>query len=278
MHNGIRYQPTLDVGDAEQAVAEKPIRDQFPTDDEMFEAIQRFLAEQSADTIDAELRQALRQARRFTQQELEQRPEYERMLRSLERLIEDEFPGAFSAPVRSRLAELLYQYGLAHYWLVQGRGLAEWTPTPEAEEEAVERPSEEARPLVIYDIWFPQDIALDHADDGYYLHISDGRIDLSLYLGEEPNERGALTDLLSHYRYALTHAPYGEPTAPSERSMPVLTVELDYSGSELVEANDHVDVLFLDPDGEPSVRMHVRATELRVIVEELQAIGRDGSF
>ncbi|MFN3337739.1 MAG: hypothetical protein ACK42I_09610 [Thermomicrobium sp.] len=259
-------------------MAEQPTRDQFQSDDELFEAIQRFLAEQSSDTIDAELRRALSEARRFIDQELRDRPEYERMLRALERVIEDEFPGAFTAPVRARLAELLYRYGLAHYWLVQGRELPEWLAPTEEGEEAAEAPPEEARPLVIYDIWFPQDIALEHADDGYYLHISDGRIDLSLYLGEEPNERGALTDLLGHYRFALTHAPHGEPAEPSDRLTPVLTVELDYSGSELVEANDHVDVLFLDPQGEPIVRMHARAAELRLIVEELQAIGRDGGF
>jgi len=259
-------------------VAEQPIRDQFQPDDELFEAIQRFLREQSSDTIDAELRRALQEARRYIDRELRDRPEFERMLQALERVVEDEFPGAFTAPVRARLAELLYRYGLAHFWLVHGRELPEWlAPVDETEEEGP-APAEEPRPLVIYDIWFPQDIALEHADDGYYLHISDGRIDLSLYLGEEPNERGALTDLLGHYRHALTHAPHGEPAEPSDRLTPVLTVELDYSGSELVEANDHVDVLFLDPHGEPIVRMHARAAELRLILEELQAIGRDGGF
>lgn len=274
----MRYGPRCGWQNAERAVAEQPTRDQFQPDDELFEAIQRFLAEQSSDTIDAELRRALSEARRFIDQELRDRPEYERLLRALERVIEDEFPGAFTAPVRARLAELLYRYGLAHYWLVQGRELPEWLAPAEEGEEATKAPPEEARPLVIYDIWFPQDIALEHADDGYYLHISDGRIDLSLYLGEEPNERGALTDLLGHYRFALTHAPHGEPAEPSDRFTPVLTVELDYSGSELVEANDHVDVLFLDPQGEPIVRMHARAAELRLIVEELQTIGRDGGF
>ncbi|MDW7982546.1 MAG: hypothetical protein RMH81_07025 [Thermomicrobium sp.] len=259
-------------------MAEQPIRDQFQPDDELFEAIQRFLAEQSSDSIDAELRHALREARRFIDRQLRDRPEYERMLSALERAIEDEFPGAFTAPVRARLAEFLYRYGLAHYRLVQGHELPELLTPAEEGEDSVPAPTEETRPLVIYDIWFPQDIALEHADDGYYLHISDGRIDLSLYLGEEANERGALTDLLGHYRYALTHAPHGEPAEPSDRLTPVLTVELDYSGSELVEANDHVDVLFLDPQGEPIVRMHARAAELRLIVEELQTIGRDGGL
>ncbi len=267
------------VGETERAVAEQPTRDQFQPDDELFEAIERFLAEQAAETIDADLRRALLEAQRFVERDLRRRPEYDRLIQALERLIEDEFPGAFTAPVRTRLAELLYRYGLAHYWLVQGREFPEALAPAEGEEdeEAVE-PVEEARPLVIYDVWFPHDIALERADDGYYLHISDGRIDLSLYLGEDPNERGALADLISHYRYALAHAPHGEPAEPSDRLTPVLTVELDYSGSELVEANDHVDVLFLDPQGEPIVRMHARAAELRLIVEELQTIGRDGSF
>lgn len=51
-------------------MAEQPTRDQFQPDDELFEAIQRFLAEQSSDTIDAELRRALSEARRFIDQEL----------------------------------------------------------------------------------------------------------------------------------------------------------------------------------------------------------------
>jgi hypothetical protein len=244
----------------------------------LFEAIQRFLAEQSGDTIDSDLRAAFREARRFVQRELRGRPEYERMLRSLERLLEDEFPGLFTAPVRSHLAETLYLYGLAHFSLLQGQGSGSLSPSePLADSEGEERETE-ARPLVIYDLWFPQDIALEHAEDGYYLHVSDGRIDLALYLGAEPNERGALSDLLGHLRYALTHAPPGEPAHQRDRITPVLTVELDYSGSELIEANDHVDILFLDPEGEPIVRMHARSTELRLIVDEIQAIGRDGGY
>ncbi len=258
-------------------MSDEPAREGQPAEDDLFEAIQRFLAEQSGDAIDGELRAAFQEARRFVHRELRGRPEYDRMLRSLERLLEDEFPGLFTAPVRAHLAETLYLYGLAHFSLLQGQGPAGLT-SGEAVEEGEEEEEAEARPLVIYDLWFPQDIALEHAEDGYYLHVSDGRIDLALYLGTEPNERGALSDLLSHLRYALTHAPPGEPAHQSDRITPVLTVELDYSGSELIEANDHVDILFLDPEGEPIVRMHARSTELRLIVDEIQARGRDGGF
>lgn len=259
-------------------MSDEPVRDGQSAEDDLFEAIQRFLAEQSSDAIDGELRAAFQEARRFVHRELRGRPEYERMLRSLERLLEDEFPGLFTAPVRSHLAETLYLYGLAHFSLLQGQGAAVFSSGEAIEEDQDEEDEAEVRPLVIYDLWFPQDIALEHAEDGYYLHVSDGRIDLALYLGTEPNERGALTDLLGHLRYALTHAPPGEPAHQSDRITPVLTVELDYSGSELIEANDHVDILFLDPEGEPIVRMHARSTELRLIVDEIQAIGRDGGF
>ncbi|MCZ2095593.1 MAG: hypothetical protein LC121_04865, partial [Anaerolineae bacterium] len=46
-----------------------------------------------------------------------------------------------------------------------------------------------------------------------------------------------------------TNSPPGEPPNSGERITPVLTVELDYGGSELVDAEDHVDVLFLDHNG-----------------------------
>ena len=58
----------------------------------------------------------------------------------------------------------------------------------------------------------------------------------------------------------------------------MLTIELDYSGSELVDAHDHVDVLFFDDEGEPIVRMHARASDLRAIVDEMQAAERDDSL
>ncbi len=58
----------------------------------------------------------------------------------------------------------------------------------------------------------------------------------------------------------------------------MLTVEIDYNGSELVDADDHVDVLFFDHEGEPLVRMHVRATDLRTIVDELQSAEREDTL
>jgi hypothetical protein len=241
-----------------------------PSDDEeLFEDIRHFLSEQSGEDIYEDFRAAFQGARGFVNRELRQMEEYGRMIRTLERLLEDEFPNTFSPPLRARLAEILYAYGLAHYSLLQHQSMEEAEEGEEEEEEDI------VRPLVIYDLWFPQDIAIESAQDGYYLHLSDGRIDLSLYLGTEPNERGALVDLVDHWGYAATNTPPGEPPQPGERITPVLTVELDYGGSELVDADDHVDILFLDHNSEPIVRMHARAAELRAIVDELQNIGRD---
>jgi hypothetical protein len=251
-------------------VAEQPQPENQPNEEEdLFEDIRRFLGEQSGDDIYEDFRAAFQGARGFVNRELRSMEEYGRMIRTLERLLEDEFPGTFTGPLRSRLAEALYIYGLAHYSLLQQQG-----DTDDEEEGEDREEHETARPLVIYDLWFPQDIAIEGAQDGYYLHLSDGRIDLSLYLGSEPNERGALVDLVDHWGYAATNSPPGEPPNSGERITPVLTVELDYGGSELVDAEDHVDILFLDHNGEPIVRMHARAAELRAIVDELQNIGR----
>jgi hypothetical protein len=135
-----------------------------------------------------------------------------------------------------------------------------------------------AAPLVIYDIWFPTDVAIERAQDGLYLHVSDGRIDLSVYLGASPNERGALVDLVDHWGYAASHTEPAEREADLSNSVPMLTIEIDYSGSELVDAHDHVDVLFFDDEGEPVVRMHARASDLRGMIDELQAADRDGGL
>jgi hypothetical protein len=253
------------------AVAEYPESAGQPGEEEdLFEDIRRFLSEQSGEDIYEDFRAAFQGARGFVNRELRGMEEYGRMVRTLERLIEDEFPGAFAGSLRTRLAETLYTYGLAHYSLLLQQGDGD----DESEEGEDREDHDTARPLVIYDLWFPQDIAIEGAQDGYYLHISDGRIDLSLYLGTEPNERGALVDLVDHWGYAATNSPPGEPPQPGERVTPVLTVELDYGGTELVDAEDHVDILFLDHNGEPIVRMHARAAELRAIVDELQNIGR----
>ena len=247
--------------------------DHSADEDELFEDIRRFLSEQAGDEIYEDIRAAFQGARSFVNRELRNMEEYSRMIRTLERLIEDDFPGAFSANLRSRLADTLYIYGLAHYSLLQQQPGSE-----SAEEEAEESEEATSRPLVIYDLWFPQDVAVEHAQDGYYLHLSDGRIDLSLYLGTDPNERGALVDLVDHWGYAASNTPPGESSQHGERITPVLTVELDYSGSELVGADDHVDVLFFDHNGEPIVRMHARASELRLIVDEIQTFEHDGQL
>jgi hypothetical protein len=248
--------------------------DHSAEEDELFEDIRRFLSEQSGDEIYGDIRAAFQGARNFVNRELRDMEEYGRMVRTLERLIEDEFPGAFNSNLRSRLADTLYIYGLAHYSLLQQQPGVE---SPEEEEAEAEEETAN-RPLVIYDLWFPQDIATERAQDGYYLHLSDGRIDLSLYLGANPNERGALVDLVDHWGYAASNTPPGEESQQGDRITPVLTVELDYSGSELVDADDHVDILFFDHNGEPIVRLHARASELRAIVDELQTYERDGEL
>ena len=245
-------------------------------EEDLFEDIRRFLAEQSGDELYEDFRAAFQGAAAFVNRELRPMDEYARMIRTLERLLEDEFPSTFSPSLRTRLAETLYIYGLAHYSLLQQQVEPEVEPEQEEEETEDERT---ARPLIIYDLWFPQDVAVEQAQDGYYLHLSDGRIDLSLYLGGEPNERGALVDIVDHWGYAAANtAATADSGPPIDRITPVLTVELDYSGSELVNADDHVDILFLDNDGEPIVRMHARTDELRAIVDELQTIDRHGNL
>jgi len=256
-------------------VSEEPgFREQSDDDEELFEEIRRFLAEQAGDEIYEDIRAAFQGARSFINRELRAMEEYSRMIRTLERLVEDEFPGTFNGALRTRVAEMLYAYGLAHYSLLQQQGAVDVEVEPPADDDE----EEVNRPLVIYDLWFPQDIAIEHAEEGYYLHLSDGRIDLSLYLGTDPNDRGALVDLVDHWGYATANTPPGEYQPPGERITPVLTVELDYGGSELVDADDHVDILFLDHNGEPIVRMHARANELRAIIDELQTIGHDGEI
>jgi hypothetical protein len=242
-------------------------------EEDLFEDIRTFLASQAGDEIYEDIRAAYQGARGFVDRELRQMEEYGRMLRALERLLEEEFSGMINPHLRGRMAEVLYAYGLAHYSLLQHPIESE-----EAEPDTGERrgPAGVSRPLIIYDLWFPQDIATERAQDGYYMHLSDGRIDLTLYLGTGPNERSALVDLVDHWGYAAAaDNPQGEIQPGSDRITPVLTIELDYSGSELVDADDHVDIIFFDQQGEPIVRMHARAAELRMIVDELQALEQE---
>lgn len=240
---------------------------------DLFEDIRAFLNAQAGDEIYEDIRAAYQGARGFVDRELREMEEYNRMLRALELLLEEEFSGMLNPHLRGRMAEVLYTYGLAHYSLLQHPISSEEAEPGSGDEDDSESGS---RPLVIYDLWFPQDIAIERAQDGYYMHLSDGRIDLTLYLGTGPNERNALVDLVDHWGYAAAaDNPPSDPQPTSDRITPVLTIELDYSGSELIDADDHVDIIFFDHKSEPIVRMHARAAELRMVIDELQALEQD---
>jgi hypothetical protein len=258
-------------------MSENPERDQHNDEEgDLFEDIRSFLNAQAGDEIYEDIRAAYQGAQGFVNRELRPMEEYNRMLRALEMLLEEEFSGMLNPHLRGRMAEVLYTYGLAHYSLLQHPAGSE-----ESEPDISEGEDEEAggsRPLVIYDLWFPQDIAIERAQDGYYMHLSDGRIDLTLYLGTSANERSALVDLVDHWGYAAAaNNPPGVVQPESDRITPMLTIELDYAGSELVDADDHVDVIFFDDKNEPIVRMHARAAELRMIVDELQSLEQDST-
>lgn len=257
-------------------MSENPERDQHNDEEgELFEDIRSFLNAQSGDEIYEDIRAAYQGAQGFVKRELTQMEEYNRMLRALEKLLEEEFSGMLNPHLRGRMAEVLYTYGLAHYSLLQHPAESTEASTEISEREGS---NHESRPLVIYDLWFPQDIAIERAQDGYYMHLSDGRIDLTLYLGTSANERSALVDIVDHWGYAASaDNPPGSVEPGNDRITPMLTIELDYAGSELVDAEDHVDVIFFDYKSEPLVRMHARAAELRMIVDELQALEQDSS-
>ena len=246
-------------------MAESDERPEPPADDELFDDIREYLAEQSGDQVYEELSQAYRLARDFAQRELVGRDEYGRMLRGIDKLLDDILGDRSDPGVTENLAEVVYLYGLAHYSILQ--------QLSEDIEEAVERESERtARPLVVYDIWFPDNIGIESTDDGYFLHIGDGRIDVSIFLGRTPNERGALVELVDHWEYATANTQ-AIPRAPElSDGVPMMAIEMDYAGSELVDASDHVDILLFDHRGEPLVRVHARDGDLRAIVDEIQAI------
>ncbi len=241
-------------------------------EDDLFDDIREFLSENSTDRIYEDIATAYGYARAFVDRELRGVDEFDRMLRALEHLVDDVFDGEVAPELRPKLAETLYLYGLAHYSLMQ--------QIASGDEEGAEGDEEEEapKPLVIYDVWFPSDVAIERAQDGLYLHISDGRIDLSVYLGVSPNERGTLVDLVDHWGYAASNTRPAERDADLSGAIPMLTVELDYNGSELIDAEDHVDVLFFDHEGEPVVRMHARAADLRTIIDELQAAEREDTL
>ncbi|HUG16627.1 MAG TPA: hypothetical protein VMM78_16605 [Thermomicrobiales bacterium] len=243
-----------------------------PGEEKLFDDIREFLSTQSVDRIYDDLAKAYAFASAFVERELRGIDEYERMMRGLEKLVDDIFEGSLPDELRAKTADVLYLYGLAHYSLMQQVGAGDDDIDLGDEQE------DAAKPLVIYDVWFPGDIAIERADDGLYLHISDGRIDISLYLGVTPNERGALVDLVDHWGYAASNVGPVERDIDVGGTTPMLTIEIDYGGSELVDAHDHVDVLFFDDEGEPLVRMHARASDLRAIVDELQSAERDGGL
>lgn len=231
-------------------------------EDELFDEIREFLSEQSGDRMYEELSRAFAMAREFSERELVGRSEYSRMLRAIERLVDDVVGEPLAPPMRTRLAEMLYLYGLAHYSLLQHAN-------EESDQQQRDEPA--SRPLVIYDLWFPGEIALERSDDGCYLHISDGRLDVSLYLGDTPNSRGALVDIVDHWGYAASNTQPATDLPNLSATIPLLTIELDYAGSEIVDAGDHVDVLLFDEQGEPVVRIHARASDLRAMVDEMQS-------
>jgi hypothetical protein len=238
-------------------------------EEKLFDDIRDFLSSQSVDRIYDDLAKAYAFASSFVERELRGIDEFERMMRGLEKLVDDIYAGSLDEELRAKTAETLYLYGLAHYSLMQQFGEEGDSSEESSEQEDV------SKPLVIYDVWFPGDIAIERAQDGLYLHVSDGRIDISLYLGMTPNERGALVDLVDHWGYAASNIGPTERDTDVGGTAPMLTIEIDYGGSELVDAHDHVDVLFFDDEGEPLVRMHARASDLRAIVDELQAAERD---
>jgi hypothetical protein len=238
-------------------------------EDSLFDEIREYLSDHSIDRIHEDLAQAYGYASTFVERELRGIDEYDRMIRALERLVVDIFGEDITGEMRSRVAETLYLYGLAHYTLMQ-----QVLASEDGEEEG-EEGEPPPKPLVIYDVWFPTDVAIERAQDGLYLHVSDGRIDVSIFLGGSPNERGTLVDLVDHWGFAASSADLAERESDLSGSVPMMTIEIDYNGSELVDAEDHVDVLFFDHEGEPVVRMHARASDLRTIIDELQAAERE---
>jgi len=246
-------------------MAEPEERPESHADDDLFDDIREYLAEQSGDQVYEELSDAYRMARDFAQRELMGRAEYTRMLRGIDKLLDDVLGDRSEEALKETLAEVVYLYGLAHYSILQQL-------SDEIDEVGDEDDEQTARPLVVYDIWFPDNIGIESTDDGYFLHVGDGRIDVSIFLGTLPNERGALVDLVDHWEYATANT-HATPRGPDlGESVPMMAIEMDYAGSELVDASDHVDVLLFDHRGEPLVRIHARDSDLRAIVDEIQAI------
>lgn len=98
----------------EQPMNEESGRHEFE-DGDLFDDIRQYLAEQSGEDIYEELSKAYRLAEMFAERELQGRPEYKRMLRGIERLVDDAIGDMIPREQREPIAELLYLYGLAHY-------------------------------------------------------------------------------------------------------------------------------------------------------------------
>jgi hypothetical protein len=246
-------------------MAEPEERPESHADGELFDEIMSFLAEQSGDQVYEELTRAYKLAKSFAERELSGRSEYIRMLRGIDRLLDDVLGDRAAPDLKDRLAEVVYLYGLAHYSILQQL-------SDDVDVDGDEDGADIARPLVVYDIWFPDHIGIESTDDGYFLHVGDGRIDCSVFLGTTPNERGALVELVDHWEYASANTQ-SIPRGPDlSESVPMMAIEMDYSGSELVDAGDQVDILLFDHRGEPLVRIHARDSDLRAIVDEIQAI------
>lgn len=241
---------------------------QHDSNEDLFDSIRQFLWEQTGEDIYEELSRTYQMAASFAERELEGRVEYARMLRGIERLVDDIFGGEITRDMRSRVAEVLYLYGLAHYSILQQISEASGD-----EEGGVPDDLDTNRPLIVHDVWFPNNIGIEHGPDNYYLHIGDGRIDLSIYMGTSPNERGILVDFVDHWEYAVSNTHTTIDMVPDlSTTVPLMAVEMDYAGSELVDADDHVDILLFDHRGEPFVRIHLRDSDLRAIVDEIQEI------
>lgn len=239
-------------------------------EDDLFDEIREFLAEQSGDRIYEELSRAYTLAEAFAERELRGHAEYARMLRGIERLVDDVIGNEIGPEMRSRFAEILYLYGLAHYSLLQ--------QSHEELGSGKSGPPNIARPLIVHDIWFPGEIAMEETEDGYYLHITDGRIDVSLFLGESPNDRGAVVDFVDHWEYASANTEGVMERPDLTGSVPLMAIEMDYAGSDIIDASDHVDLLLFDHRGEPVVRIHARDSDLRDMLDAMQNSENDGGL
>ena len=74
-------------------------------EEDLFDDIREFLTEQSSDRIFEDLAQAYGLAKTFVDRELRGIDEFDRMLRALERLVDEVFEGEFKGEQREKIAE-----------------------------------------------------------------------------------------------------------------------------------------------------------------------------